>query len=138
MERIIRRKPPHPAIRIREQVVFHLRKTAGKVPPPPHRSDNCVKNRFYSKLRKSTRRINKFITDQLNSQYEEITPRLLSNLIETSELRFHPNAKVNEETIELSVCIFHPTQPSRTDCTASKKTSPKSSRKSNRSTQSEN
>jgi hypothetical protein len=34
------------------------------------RSENCIKNHFYSKLRKAVRRLNKLIIEKLKTQYK--------------------------------------------------------------------
>jgi hypothetical protein len=84
-------------------MVLHRAETARPVLPSPLSSDNCVKNHFYSKLRKSVRRLNKFITDHLQKEYDQISPRLLSKIIEYSESRFKSSVRVEEETIDYSI-----------------------------------
>ena len=42
-------------------MVLHIPGHQGPVKNAIIRSDNCVKNHFYSKLRKSTRKLNKII-----------------------------------------------------------------------------
>jgi ribosomal protein L31E len=84
-------------------MVVDRAETARPVPPSPLSSDNCVKNHFYSKLRKSVRRLNKFISEHLQKEYEQISPRLLSKIIEYSESRFKSSVRVEEETIDYSI-----------------------------------
>lgn len=45
------------------------------------RSDNCVKNHFYSKLRKGLRKINKKINKYLKRDYKEIKTATLYRII---------------------------------------------------------
>lgn len=47
----------------------------------PGRSDNCVKNHFYSKLRKSLRSINKKIHKMMRKEYREIKTAILYKII---------------------------------------------------------
>jgi hypothetical protein len=48
---------------------------------PLGRSDNCVKNHFYSKLRKSIRRLNKIIESELGKEHSQIKLRILYKII---------------------------------------------------------
>lgn len=45
------------------------------------RSDNCVKNHFYSRLRKSLRKLNKVIVEQFCKDYRQIKIDLLYKII---------------------------------------------------------
>lgn len=47
------------------------------------RSDNCVKNHFYSKLRKSIRKLNKIIVDYFENGFNQIKDKILSKIIES-------------------------------------------------------
>jgi hypothetical protein len=58
---------------------------ARKVPIAGLRTDNCVKNHFYSKLRKVIRRINKVVSDQWKKEYREIKMCTLYKIVETNE-----------------------------------------------------
>lgn len=91
-------------------MVCHLPETPRQVLRPPPRSDNCVKNHFYSKLRKSVRRLNKFIADYLHKTHDYISPRLLSKIVEISESRFRSTMRVDEETVEYSIGTLWVTQ----------------------------
>ena len=65
----------------------------------PGRSDNCVKNHFYSKLRKSLRRLNKIIQDVLK-KHLPIRGAVLSRIMKTAESKFKNESKVDEELAE--------------------------------------
>lgn len=47
-----------------------------------YRSDNCVKNHFYSKIRKSARKLNKIIHEIHKEEYRPIKNCMLSKIIE--------------------------------------------------------
>ena len=49
------------------------------------RTDNTVKNHFYSRLRKSLRRLNKVICERYKKTMREIRPQVLYKIIEASE-----------------------------------------------------
>ena len=49
------------------------------------------------------RRLNKFIIDSLSRQFESISAKLLSKIIETTELRYRSSCKVDDETIDFSI-----------------------------------
>ena len=67
----------------------------------PGRSDNCVKNHFYSKLRKAVRRLNRAAGgEQGRRGPREIRLETLYKLIEITEERFRSNSKVDDELIE--------------------------------------
>ena len=57
------------------------------------RSDNCVKNHFYSKLRKAVRKLNKIIQDLYSEEYRKIKGCMLSKIIEITESKFKTNSK---------------------------------------------
>ena len=46
-----------------------------------YRSDNSVKNHFYSMLRKSLRKINKVIQDEFCKYYKELKPNVLYRVV---------------------------------------------------------
>ena len=48
------------------------------------RSDNCVKNHFYSKLRKAFRKLNKIIHDFCSEQYSPLKESVLSKIVKTT------------------------------------------------------
>lgn len=58
-----------------------IEQAAGKVGLIGGRSDNCVKNHFYSKLRKSLRSINKKIHKMMRKEYREIKTAILYKII---------------------------------------------------------
>ena len=45
------------------------------------RTDNCVKNHFYSKLRKAIRKLNKIIHDNFRKEFKEIKITILYKII---------------------------------------------------------
>jgi len=49
------------------------------------RTDNCIKNHFYSRLRKGLRRINKLIEDEFKQSYKEFKIIDLYKVIEASD-----------------------------------------------------
>lgn len=53
-------------------MVSHCPEVGWEVHANSCRSDNCVKNHFYSKLRKSVRRLNKLISERFRREYKEI------------------------------------------------------------------
>ena len=49
------------------------------------RTDNCIKNHFYSTLRRSLRRINKFVGIRNSTEkMREIKPSILSKMLDNS------------------------------------------------------
>lgn len=52
------------------------------------RTDNCVKNHFYSKLRKLLRRLNKIIQFYLKKQFRPIDISVMYKIVEAAEERF--------------------------------------------------
>lgn len=60
----------------------------GQVKTIIYRTDNCVKNHFYSKLRKSIRKLNKVISKKLKKQAKEIRPTVLYKIIEATDEHF--------------------------------------------------
>lgn len=76
-------------------MVGDFSKTARQVDLLLFRSDNCVKNHFYSKLRKAVRRLNKLITDFFPTQHKFIRESVLSKIIKTTESKFKNNSKID-------------------------------------------
>lgn len=54
------------------------------------RTDNSVKNHFFSRLRKSLRKVNKVIQDKYKKEIREIQIKVLYKIIEASEEKFKP------------------------------------------------
>ncbi|XP_031472907.1 uncharacterized protein LOC116245566 [Nymphaea colorata] len=52
------------------------------------RSDNCIKNHFYSKLRKILRKLNTVIHSHLRREYRQINIGTLYKIVEATEERF--------------------------------------------------
>lgn len=68
------------------------------------RTDNAIKNHFYSTMRKKLRRINKIMgTRNSTSQVREIKPSILSNIFSIST---DGNEKMQDECRELSKILF--------------------------------
>jgi hypothetical protein len=65
-------------------MVDYFPKTTRQVTYHLPRSDNCVKNHFYSKLRKSVRKLNKLINDFFREEYKPIKESVLSRVIKTT------------------------------------------------------
>lgn len=61
-----------------------------------YRTDNCVKNHFYSKLRKGLRTLNKKIHKNLKKEFREVKTTTLYRLIEAAD-----NKQAHTETSEL-------------------------------------
>lgn len=64
-----------------EQMGIDFEQAGRKVGLIGGRSDNCVKNHFYSKLRKSVRSINKKIHKLMRKEYREIKTAILYKII---------------------------------------------------------
>jgi hypothetical protein len=77
-------------------VVADRAKTARQVACLIYRADNCVKNHFYSKLRKAARKLNKIIEEYFASQFAELKSSTLSEIIEITESKFKMNSKIDE------------------------------------------
>lgn len=60
------------------------RPVGGQVPSVLLRTDNEVKNHFYSILRKALRKINRVIADELRKELKEIKPNVLYRIVEVS------------------------------------------------------
>ena len=61
------------------------------------RTDNCVKNHFYSKLRKAIRKLNKAIHDFFKKEFKEIKITILYKLIEAADEKFKNSPSIDEE-----------------------------------------
>lgn len=73
-------------------MVRHRPATPRQANIPSYRSDNCVKNHFYSRLRRAVRQLNRFAAEQSE---EQISIELLYRIIETTEERFKPNSRID-------------------------------------------
>ena len=62
------------------------------------RTDNCVKNHFYSKLRKAQRKLNKIIHDHFRKEFKEIKSTALYKIIDANEQRHKSNGMADEES----------------------------------------
>jgi len=100
-------------------MVSDFAKTARKVDLFLLRSDNCVKNHFYSKLRKAVRRLNKLIHDCFPTQHKFIRESVLSKIIKTTESKFKNNTKIDEELADFCNSTILNIQISKTGSFAS-------------------
>ena len=62
------------------------------------RTDNDVKNRFYSKIRKGLRKVNYIVKDHFRKDFKEIKQTVLYKIIEGAEDRFNPNPIYDADT----------------------------------------
>ncbi len=81
-------------------MVYNFPEAAGEVLLLIVRSDNCVKNHFYSKLRKSLRKLNKLNHDYFEDEFKVIRECVLSKIIKTTESKFKTSSKIDEELAE--------------------------------------
>lgn len=64
----------------------------------PGRTDNNIKNHFYSTLRKGLRKLNKVILDiKFKGQFKEFKGNILSKLITVAEDKFERKLNVSDE-----------------------------------------
>lgn len=68
------------------------------------RTDNSVKNHFYSRLRKSLKKINQVYAEEFRKDYKEIKPPILYKIVEVTEERFKLNATFDKEFVCFSNC----------------------------------
>ena len=61
------------------------------------RTNNDVKNHFYSKMRKSIRKLNRIVDENLHKKFRKIKSLTLYNIIEANEEIHTFDAMVNEE-----------------------------------------
>lgn len=85
----------------------HIQKITRKVSNITFRTDNCVKNHFYSKLRKSIRKLNKAIHDYFKKEFKEIKITILYKLIEAADEKFKNSSSTDEEISENCCRIFY-------------------------------
>ena len=64
----------------------------------PGRTDNCVKNHFYSKLRKAMRKLNKYIHDFYRKEFKEIKINAIYKIIEGNEEKHKPKTSIDQST----------------------------------------
>lgn len=68
------------------------------------RTDNCVKNHFYSTLRKAFRRLNKLAAENKQKQgIKELKPVMLSKLVAAAEDKYDKKLKLSEELVNKSI-----------------------------------
>lgn len=70
--------------------------TRRKVKKDVLRSDNCVKNHFYSKLRKALKKINKAIALTARKDLRDIKPNVLYRIVEVVEEKFKELPKFDQ------------------------------------------
>ena len=62
---------------------------------PNPRTDNCVKNHFYSKMRKAIRKLNKVIHQYFRKELKEIKFTVLYKIVEATDEKFKNNPTVD-------------------------------------------
>lgn len=70
------------------------------------RSDNCVKNHFYSRLRKSLRTVNRIAKQFLKKQVKEISDVVIYKLTEATDEALKEKKEISEEVIAMTYGIF--------------------------------
>lgn len=75
----------------------HRLEVGVKVHTNTFRTDNCVKNHFYSKLRKALKKINKVINHVYRKEFKEIKPNVLYRIVEVVEEKFKEIPKFDKE-----------------------------------------
>lgn len=69
------------------------------------RSDNCVKNHFFSRLRMSLRHLNKQIPAQ--SHIKPVKMHVLYKIMATCEERFNADSEYTQSFIDFSYCTIN-------------------------------
>lgn len=95
-----------PALGDREQVGHHCSEAARKVVLLLFRTDNSVKNHFYSRMRKAIRKLNKTMYQNFKKDYKEIKMPVLYKIVEATDEKFKNNATIDEE-ISQHCCRTH-------------------------------
>ena len=67
------------------------------------RTDNCVKNHFYSTLRKSFRKLNRYIQDSKPEGLKELKAVALTKVLAAAEDKFDKKLKLRNEVIDKSI-----------------------------------
>lgn len=62
-----------------------------------------MKNHFYSKLRKSLRRLNRAIHHKYKKEYRDFKLPLLNRIVETTEERFKPQPALDPQAVQQSL-----------------------------------
>lgn len=71
------------------------------------RTDNAVKNHFYSRLRKALKRLNRVIAGLARRELKEVKPNVLYRIVEVAEEKFKEIPKFDRE-FSLSANRTHP------------------------------
>ena len=85
---------------------YHRSKVARKVGKKLFRTDNCVKNHFYSKMRKALRKLNKVIHQYFKKEFREIKMNVLYKIVEATDEKFKNNPSIEEEISDRCCSIF--------------------------------
>lgn len=89
-----------------EQLLFHYHDLHGNkwariAQYLPRRSDNCIKNHFYSTLRKAFRGVNRYITEKKRrTEQRPFKKNMLSKIILLAEESFKRTLTVDQEEID--------------------------------------
>jgi hypothetical protein len=75
---------------------LHRNSPASKIQYYIFRTDNCVKNHFYSKLRKILRKLNNIIYYHFRKQYREININIVYKIVEATEEKFKEDPNCEE------------------------------------------
>lgn len=94
----------------------HLQQAARQVRRPPPRTDNCVKNHFYSKLRKVLRKLNAVIHSYFRREFREININVIYKIVEACEELFKERPSCEQRISLACRCTPFPTKKSRTKC----------------------
>lgn len=70
----------------------------------PGRTDNCVKNHFYSQFRKAVRIVNDLMKKCLKKSYKPIKPNFINKIIEITESE-HRKSTMSEEFIQVAIAL---------------------------------
>lgn len=65
----------------------------------PGRTDNYIKNHFYSTFRKAVRRVNGFLSDYKNREFREIKTVLLNKILACAEDKFENKLNIGSDVI---------------------------------------
>lgn len=102
------RSPCIAACRAGQSLGQHLQAHPRKVLPNQCRTENCVKNMLYSRMRKSVRQLNRFVHNRFRKELKPIKISFINRLIEVTESAYkQPENERNEQQIKaISNCCI--------------------------------